>query len=60
MMLKIVVLPQPRRADDADEIALVDVEGEVVEHADLAGLAGKGLSDVSNAELDGDWLHRRV
>jgi hypothetical protein len=42
-------------ADNADEVALVDVKAEVVEHSDLASLAGKGLSDVSNAQLDGAW-----
>src|SRR6266404_5671389 len=29
--------------DDADEVALVDVEGEIVEHANFASLSMKGL-----------------
>jgi hypothetical protein len=46
--------------DDADEVALVDAKAEVVEHADLAGLAGEGLLDVSNTQLDRNWLHWSV
>jgi hypothetical protein len=49
MMLKIVVLPAG--ADDADEVAVVDVKAEVVEHPDRAGLAVKGFSNVPNTEL---------
>ena len=36
-------------AHDADEIARVDVEGEVVEHADFTRFAVERLADVSNA-----------
>jgi hypothetical protein len=52
-------LAAARWADDADEVAFVDGKGEVVEHADLTGFAGKGFSDIANAELGGGWLHRR-
>jgi hypothetical protein len=31
-------------ADDADEVAVVDVKAEVVEHSNLPGLAVKGFS----------------
>jgi hypothetical protein len=39
------------RSDDADEVARVDVEREIVEHADFARLAMKRLADIANAEL---------
>jgi hypothetical protein len=39
-------------ANDADEIAVVDGEGEVVEHIDVTALAGKRLADVLDSELN--------
>ena len=45
--------------DDADEVALVDAEGEIVEHPDLTGPAGKGFSDVLDAELGRGRGHGR-
>src|SRR5262249_45882716 len=43
-------LPRPGRAHEGEEVALGDVEGELLQDADLLGAAGERLVQVANAD----------
>ena len=49
IMRRVVVLPQPRRAEEAEELAVVDVEVDVVDGDEVA----ERLDHVDEADVDG-------